>query len=1062
MISPVSRALAASSALFALVVALPAVAVAGGVPKVGWSTDGQVYSLAHDPANHTVFMGGSFTKVFHPVGAAAVVSATTGALPTEFDAVLTNFSFNAAAPDGSGGYFVGAGGGWKHKGQDMGRLVHVKADLTVDMAWPVTMTAGTIEILHYSNGTLYIGGSSGMTIGGQTRNGLASIDVATRTLTSWNPNVNGTVKRFAEGNGLLYAGGTFSQVGGTTRGQLAAFDLATGALSPFNANLTGSAVYDMAVSGSTLYIGGIMTKAGAANRVNVAAVSATTGAVLPWQITGAGANNAVNGIAVHGDNVYVGGNFTSIGGQTRKYFAVASATTGAIGAWDPAPSSVINDMTMVGDRVYVAGVFATFDGEARKGVAAIDATSNSVEAWDPRTDGGFSTITADADKVYLVGSMSGVNSLPRTNAAAFSSDTGEMLPWDPSPNSLVTTMARDGSTIYMGGAFTQLGATTRHRAAAVDTTAGTPTAWDPDADGTVNALAVGNGHVYLGGDFANLGPTGSQTARTGLAEVDTTNGAATAWAPTLTDAASPRVTALAMRGTDVYVGGQFTAVDATTRNNAAALDSTGTLTSWDPNATYVSTPSVRALAFTEDGNTVIMGGQFNAVGGQTRNGLAAVDAASGALTSWDPKGAATGSVDAISVTGQTVTFGGGFVNLGSPFHHYVASADATTGALNAWDPKSNNNVQALLSSGGVLHIGGRFTSFNSNSIVKGYGAIPDPGWPKTTVTNPALSGKTEPGATLSIDATWDPAPAYVVYSWQRCDANGANCTTITGATNSTYTLTQGDVGSTVRGVATVSAWADGRDPSTVTSALSALIAVPVADNPGTTPGTTLGTGGGGSGTGGGTPGAGAQAPSAKEKITPFVKQASKIRVSRKGLVTVKLTLLKPGRFTLAMVNAKNRRITMRKGSVIAGRKLRRNGSAPTVVAAKLRTITLKVRTKGIPKGARLRVIYKAPDATPLKRKTFRMPARRVGTPMGRLVQLAPVRSGGTLTLRWKAVRNAVRYQLIVRLPNGKGTRITTRATHATFSVGASAAGPARGTIRATNATGRTKWYALRR
>jgi hypothetical protein len=36
------------------------------------------------------------------------------------------------------------------------------------------------------------------------------------------------------------------------------------------------------------------------------------------------------------------------------------------------------------------------------------------------------------------------------------------------------------------------------------------------------------------------------------------------------------------------------------------------------------------------------------------------------------------------------------------------------------------------------------------------------------------------------------------YQWQRCDASGANCADIAGATNSTYTPTSEDVGGTVR------------------------------------------------------------------------------------------------------------------------------------------------------------------------------------------------------------------------------------------------------------------------
>jgi len=42
------------------------------------------------------------------------------------------------------------------------------------------------------------------------------------------------------------------------------------------------------------------------------------------------------------------------------------------------------------------------------------------------------------------------------------------------------------------------------------------------------------------------------------------------------------------------------------------------------------------------------------------------------------------------------------------------------------------------------------------------------------------------------------------YQWRRCDASGANCVAIPGATSPSYTLTGADVGSTVRAVVTTS------------------------------------------------------------------------------------------------------------------------------------------------------------------------------------------------------------------------------------------------------------------
>ena len=65
---------------------------------------------------------------------------------------------------------------------------------------------------------------------------------------------------------------------------------------------------------------------------------------------------------------------------------------------------------------------------------------------------------------------------------------------------------------------------------------------------------------------------------------------------------------------------------------------------------------------------------------------------------------------------------------------------------------------------------------------------------------PTVGGVARDGSTLTADpGTWNGTPTITYeYQWQRCDAGGASCADIPGATGSTYTLTPADVGSTVR------------------------------------------------------------------------------------------------------------------------------------------------------------------------------------------------------------------------------------------------------------------------
>src|SRR5262249_38103427 len=141
-------------------------------------------------------------------------------------------------------------------------------------------------------------------------------------------------------------------------------------------------------------------------------------------------------------------------------------------------------------------------------------------------------------------------------------------------------------------------------------------------DGPVYSVVRDGGTIYVGGRFSQVGPaTGG-----GLA-IDAGTGAAEQPFPMV----AGYVYAVAPDGSGGwYLGGEFTAVHGQPRNNLAHLDAGGSLTTWDPSADG----EVRALVV--DGATVYVGGLFSSVGGAARLCIAALDAATGAATPWNP------------------------------------------------------------------------------------------------------------------------------------------------------------------------------------------------------------------------------------------------------------------------------------------------------------------------------------------------------------------------------------------------------------------------------------------
>ena len=97
---------------------------------------------------------------------------------------------------------------------------------------------------------------------------------------------------------------------------------------------------------------------------------------------------------------------------------------------------------------------------------------------------------------------------------------------------------------------------------------------------------------------------------------------------------------------------------------------------------------------------------------------------------------------------------------------------------------------------------------------------------------PTISGTDRQGDTLTgSPGTWSNDPTGYAYQWQDCNSSGGNCSNISGATSSTYTLASSNTGSTIDMVVTASnpggtAEATSAATGVVTSAAPANTAAP--------------------------------------------------------------------------------------------------------------------------------------------------------------------------------------------------------------------------------------------
>jgi hypothetical protein len=104
---------------------------------------------------------------------------------------------------------------------------------------------------------------------------------------------------------------------------------------------------------------------------------------------------------------------------------------------------------------------------------------------------------------------------------------------------------------------------------------------------------------------------------------------------------------------------------------------------------------------------------------------------------------------------------------------------------------------------------------------------------------PTIAGTAAEGRTLNgANGSWSHDPTAYAYAWLRCDRNGNNCGTISGARGSKYTLTSADVGSTVRFVVAASNSEGGSSATSVPTAVvqKASPPSPPSRSPGCPPG----------------------------------------------------------------------------------------------------------------------------------------------------------------------------------------------------------------------------------
>jgi uncharacterized delta-60 repeat protein len=641
-----------------------------------------------------------------------------------------------------------------------------------------TLNADVNKITIASNGQFYVSGffgassSNGSVYGASPGNYFVRFNKDGST-DSFGLSLNGPVEGFLlQPDGTLYLGGDFTIVDNALASQIVHIN-ADGTLDTSfglsSVGTTGSTVRTMALgpNGALVAGGDFVSGIGggvSSNLVRINLSGAPDAGFTP------NANGPVNALATLNTG-------TPIATVLDGLIWLTSAGTLRPVTFDPPPGFQITGTVQVivldpnQQYVYVGGTF-TNSAAAPVGENLIRFFYNTGKldtSFTPNPQGSVQAIVIQPNGQILIGGgfitiqpIGAATATTRQYLARLNSDGSIDPNFNPTANGAVDEIALEpNGQILVGGSFTTLQpngvtmSTTETFLARLNTDGSLDTTFNPDPSAVVTSIVVQpNGQILIGGQFTGVQPLGTSTSivRNNIARINSNGSVDLTFDP---EANGPVNAILLQPDGRILLGGGFTTLSpgaATENVNApvttfdesfiARLNTDGSVdTTFNPNPNN----TVNSIAFAPDGQSIYIGGFFNAFQAPTaltptpRNFLAQVGlygAQAGVVVgNFDPQ-LNSGVVDVVVAPDGSLILGGFFTTVdprgillvggqfastdGSPSIgevavNYLALLRNDGTAVASFAPNPNGPVDALaVQTNGQILAGGAFTSLRPN------------------------------------------------------------------------------------------------------------------------------------------------------------------------------------------------------------------------------------------------------------------------------------------------------------------------------------------------------------
>ena len=681
---------------------------------------GDVYAVASDSAGN-LYIGGRFTHVGNI--AANNIARWNGVRWSALGSG-TNSDVNAIAVSGSdiyaGGAFSVAGG------VEVNKIAKWDGSGWSALTSGVGGAASTVWAIAVSGGDVYVGGYFTFAGGAAANNiakwndsgwsGLASGitvgEVCDPDYGCW----YGAVYAIAVVEGDVYAGGWITSAGGVP---------GTQGLAKWNGSSwsslgggTDSSVLALAVSGTDVYAGGWFTTAGGVSVNHIAKWNGSS-----WSAVGSGLSvERVSAIVVSGADIYAA--YWTVGGEAGGVSRWNGSSWSTVGT---EMDSGVRGVAIAGANIYAGGYFRFAGGApGTRGIAewngsnwkpAAPVGSGIAEFSDRMLSNSVYAVAVSGTDVYVGGNFPSAGGVPGTQGiakwngsswSALGSGIGGIF------NPYVLAIAVSGTDVYVAGSFTSAGGVAANKIAKWNGSSWSALGTGLGDGASVQAIAVSGSDVYVGGSFTSAG---------GVAANNVAKWNGSAWSALGTGilGASPYIPAIAVSGNDVYVGGKFTSAGGVAVNNIAKWNGSNwsALGSGVGGGTVSYPPNVYAIAIS--GSDVYVGGQFTQAGGVAAKYIAKWNG-----SSWSPVGSGMGgglpsgnapaTVYGFAVSGSDLYAGGRFTSAGGTAANTIAKWNGSS--WSALGSGTNYGVNTLAVSGSDLYVGGYFTTAGCHAANK--------------------------------------------------------------------------------------------------------------------------------------------------------------------------------------------------------------------------------------------------------------------------------------------------------------------------------------------------------